>query len=169
MMLNDLAILPEMGILLQEMNQRSELIWRSLIRQWNFEVQKMEAECPNLFYLTLSGRKRYNPMNWFNQEYHLQLLCQFPSDPHPVGDGYKLRESKDWWVKMSPWLNNLVSFLRVAIPIAKAVGDVIDTTAFDHIKNQMALIEEITKSIPELSNLDTLDDSVEQPNLNRDL
>jgi internalin A len=162
------VLLPEMALRLQELNQQSELIWRMLMRQWNFEMQRMEAECPNVFFLTLGSRQRFNPKNWVSQEYRLQLVCQHPPGPHPVGDGYSLREAQDWWVKMSPWLNHLVTFLKVAIPMWKAIGDVYDTVDFDHMKNQLTLVEEISKNIPGLASLDTLEGATAHPRLNRD-
>jgi hypothetical protein len=68
--------------LLMEVNQRSELIWRELIRQWNVEMQHEELECPNVFILTLGKRKRFDPKNWVSQEYHLYLICQHPIVKH---------------------------------------------------------------------------------------
>jgi len=72
------VLLPEMALRLQELNQQSELIWRMLMRQWNFEMQRIEAECPNVFFLTLGSRQRFNPKNWVAQEYRLHLVCQHP-------------------------------------------------------------------------------------------
>src|SRR5439155_23935297 len=77
-------------------------------------------------------------------------------------------EAQDWWVKMSPWLNHLVEFLKIAIPMGKAIGNVYDTVDFDHMKNQLALVEEISKHIPALASLDTLRDATTHPRLNRD-
>jgi len=164
--LHDLTILPEVTLLLKEMNQRSELIWRTLLRQWNFEMQNMEAECPNIFLLTLGSRKRFNPKNWVSQEYQLYLVCQHPLAPHPIGDSYKLREAKEWWVRMSPWFNHLFNFLKVALPIGKAIGDVYNMIDLDHVKNQIVLIEEIIQNIPELIKLNSLDNAVPHPVLN---
>jgi internalin A len=180
-----LEISTEMATFLKEINQRAELIWRALLRQWNFEMKRMEAECPNIFFLTLTkkadftsqnwmhrlvqdGKKRFNPQNWVSQEYGLYLVCQHPSGPHPVGEGYSLREAKDWWINVNPWLNYLVSFLKVAIPVGKAFGDVYDTIDFDHMSHQIALMEEITNNIPALANLDTLANGVPEPHLNHD-
>jgi hypothetical protein len=79
-----------------------------------------------------------------------------------------LREAKDWWIKVSPWFNHLITALKVAVPMGKAIGDVYDAIDFDHIKNQVALMEEITKNIPQLTNLDTLESTVPESHLHYD-
>jgi internalin A len=61
---------------------------------------------------------------------------------------------------MSPWLNRLSILLKVGIPLTKAVGDVFDKIDVDQMKDQIALVEEITKNLPMLPMLDTLDTSV---------
>jgi small GTP-binding protein len=160
MIQRELTSLPEMRQLLIEVNQRSELIWRELIRQWNVEMQREELECPSVFILTLGKSQRFNPKNWVSQEYQLYLICQHPEAPHQVGNGYSLREAKDWWITMSPWLNRLSILLKVGIPLTKGVGDVFDKIDIDQMKNQIALIEEIAKDLPMLPTLDTLDKSV---------
>ena len=154
----DASGLPEMRQLLIEVNQRSELIWRELIRQWNVEMQREELECPSVFMLILGKSQRFNPKNWVSQEYQLYLICQHPEAPHQAGNGYSLREAKDWWITMSPWLNRLSILLKVGIPLTKAIGDVFDKIDVDQMKDQIALVEEITKDLPMLPMLDTLDD-----------
>jgi internalin A len=156
----DLTGLSVMQRLLIEMNQRSELIWREIIRQWNVEMQHEELECPNLFFLTFGKSTRFNPKNWVSQEFQLYLVFQRPEGPHQVGDGNSLRAAREWWTTMSPWLNRLTTLLKVGISLTTAVGDVIDEIGIGHIKNHIALIEEITKDLPLLPWLDTLDSAV---------
>src|SRR6266702_357808 len=48
--------LEKLDVILGKLNQQSELIARNFTRQWNLEMQKMEAECPNTFFL-ISGKK----------------------------------------------------------------------------------------------------------------
>src|SRR6266436_7567392 len=100
----------------------SELLNRNFTRQWNLEMAKMEAECPNTFFLTRGGSSHFNPKNWVSQEYRLYLICQHPPGPHPVGDGYPVRQAEEWWVTLSPWLNYLIKFLQFGIPMGKAIG-----------------------------------------------
>lgn len=166
-----LTLLPEMFTTLKGLDQLSELIWRQMLRQWNYEMQRIEAECPNIFFLSLSttGKwKRLKPKNWVSQEFLLYLICQHPPGPHPVGEGYSLREAKDWWLTMSPWFNHLMTVLKFALPIGKAIGDIYDATGIGHIQKQIALMEEINTRIPELSKLNSLSEAALDPYLHRD-
>src|SRR5205085_94797 len=49
--------LQKLDVILERLNQQSELIVRNFTRLWNFEMKKDEIECPNVFFLKLgSGR-----------------------------------------------------------------------------------------------------------------
>ena len=166
-----LTLLPEMFTTLQGLDQLTQLIWRQMLRQWNYEMQRLEAECPNIFFLSISPTskwKRLNPKNWVSQEYMLHLICQHPSGPHPVGEGYSLREAEDWWLAVSPWLNRVVNLLKVALPVGKAFGDIYDATGIEQIKKQIALMEEINTRIPKLGKLDSLSEAASDPHLHHD-
>ena len=43
--------LQKLDIILEKLHQQSEWLVRNFTRQWNFEMQKIEAECPNTFLL----------------------------------------------------------------------------------------------------------------------
>jgi internalin A len=165
---DDLLVLPELRQLLNEVNQRSELMWRELIRQWNVELHREEAECPDIIFLTLGKSKRFNPKNWVSQEYRIYLVCQHPPGPHQVGKGYSVREAKEWWITVSPWLNRLITILKIGLPMTKALGDVVDQVDMDQMKNQVALMEEITRDLSTLPALNTLESAVTEPNLRHD-
>ncbi|MGA7732422.1 MAG: COR domain-containing protein, partial [Chloroflexia bacterium] len=90
--------------LLEGHDQLRELITREFARQWNYEMKRLEAECPSTFLLKTGDNWRADPRNWISKEYELTLVCQHPPGPHPVGDDYKLRESSEWWAAISPWL-----------------------------------------------------------------
>lgn len=137
--------------MLERLAQHSELIGRNFARQWNLEMQKLEAECPNAFWLTTHGRGAFNPKDWASQQYRLYLLCQHPPAPHTVGEGYTLRQSLEWWLTVSPWLNQLVKFVKFGVPMGKAVGAVYDEAAFEKAKAHAELMEEMTKAIPQVA------------------
>jgi hypothetical protein len=166
-----LTLLPEIFTTLKGLDQLTELVWRQMLRQWNYEMQRREAECPNIFFLTLSTKdkwKRFDPKNWVSQEYLLHLICQHPMVPHPVGDGYSLRDAKDWWLNIRPWFNRLVTTLKIVLPVGKAFGNIYDASGVEHIQKQIELMEEINSHIPELGKLDTLSEAVSNPHAHRD-
>lgn len=144
--------------MLEEVNQRSELIWRDSTRRWNLEMEKLEAECPNTFFLLPEDGSRFNPRNWVSQEYRLYLMCQHPPDPHSVGDGYSVRRAEEWWVEVSPWLHHLIKFLKFGVPMGKAIGAFYDEDAGDKMKANIGLLEEITKGLPQ----HTIEDSIKR-------
>ncbi|MGB8509009.1 MAG: hypothetical protein WCD76_11550 [Pyrinomonadaceae bacterium] len=137
--------------ILEKLAQQSELIGRNFTRYWNFEMQRLEAECPSTFWLATHGRDALNLKDWVTQQYRLYLLCQHPPAPHTVGDGYLLRQSQEWWLTVSPWLNQLIKFIKFGVPMGKAVGAVYDETVFEKAKAQTDLMSEITKTIPQLA------------------
>jgi internalin A len=146
--LGGLDQLPALRSLLEEVNQRSELIGRDFTRLWNLEMKKLEAQCPNTFFLVPGDSSAWNLMNWVSQEYRMYLICQHPPGPHPVGNGYRVRQAEEWWAAVSPWLNHLVRFLKFAVPMGSAVGAVYNEAAIDEMKNNIKLMEAITKNLP---------------------
>ncbi len=137
-------------ILIQQVKQLSELNVRHFTRQWNLEMRKIETECPNTFVLLPGSRSSFNPKNWISQSYTLHLLCQYPSGPHRLDgqDGYDLTQSKEWWVKVSPWLKYMVTFLKHSIPLVGPVGTMMDEIDFKNFDSEIKLLEKMTEDLP---------------------
>src|SRR6266568_2070074 len=154
--------LEKLDVILGKLNQQSELIARNFTRQWNFEMKKMEAECPNTFFLITGENKPFDPKNWVSRDYRLYLVCQHPSGPHQVGDSYQLRKSKEWWTTVGPWLNHLINFLKFAVPMGKAVGVVVEAVDIlpdiKQIQANIDLLEQITQDLPDLASHDSMKD-----------
>jgi internalin A len=91
-------LLHDNSMLWQRLNQLCEWNVRQFTRLWNFEMRKMEAECPNTFYIVPGSTTPFNLKNWISENYKLFLMCQFPSGPHCIREskGYDLRQTKDW-------------------------------------------------------------------------
>jgi internalin A len=155
-----------LDIILGKLNQQSELISRNFTRQWNLEMQKMEAECPNTFFLIRGENKPFDPKSWVSRDYRLYLVCQHPLDPHQVGDSYHVRKSKEWWATVGPWLNHLINFLKYAVPMGKAVGVVVEAVDIlpdiKQIQAHIDLLEHITQNLPELASYDSMIDVNQQ-------
>lgn len=162
--IRELGSLKKVDLILDKLNQQSELIVRNFTRQWNLEMQKLEAECPSTFWLATPGRDVFNPKDWVSQEYKMYLLCQHPPAPHSVGDGYRLREAQVWWKEVSPWLNHLIRFLKYGVPLGKAIGAVYDEASVKERETQIGLMEEITKALPEPTQLDLIREPLQEQN-----
>jgi hypothetical protein len=63
--------LKKLDFIVDKLNQQSELIGRNFTRQWNLEMKKFEAECPNTFFLISGKNKPFDPKNWVSQDYRL--------------------------------------------------------------------------------------------------
>jgi internalin A len=148
--------LNKLDIILDKLNQQSELICRNFTRQWNYEMQRIEAECPNTFFLLPGSSKKFSPKIWVSEEYQLFLLCQHPPQPHQVGDGYKLRKAENWWLTISPWLNHALSFLKYAVPLASGAEKIINPDLIKAFQDQIDLLEKILDDLPELDALDSM-------------
>jgi len=158
--------LEKLDVILGKLNQQSELIARNFTRQWNLEMKKMEAECPNTFFLITGENKPFDPKNWVSRDYRLYLVCQHPPGPHQVGDSYQLRRSKEWWTTVGPWLSHLINFLKFAVPMGKAVGVVVEAVDImpdiKQIQANIDLLEQMVQDMPEFASYDTMKDVIEQ-------
>lgn len=145
------------SVMREQNAQMFELLNYNFTRQWNLEMKKIEAECPNTFVLLPSKGKPFNPKNWVSHEYRLHLMCQHPPGPHKVeGEGYSLRQAEAWWVTVSPWLNYLIKFLKFGVPMGKAIGAVVDEVDVKQMQTYIDLLDEITKELPEFADLASL-------------
>ncbi|HEX3642616.1 MAG TPA: hypothetical protein VHV10_15110, partial [Ktedonobacteraceae bacterium] len=89
-----------------------------------------------------------------SQKYKLFLMCQYPSKPHYVRDseGYDLYQTKDWWLKISPWLKHLLKFLEYgiehSISIQSEVSDIIPhRQRYKQVNQQVELLNKITEEL----------------------
>ena len=149
-------LLSNNGVLLQQLQRLNQLCeWhvRQFMRLWNFEMRKMETECPNTFFLIPGSTTLFNPQNWISCDYKLFLMCQYPRSPHCIHDskGYDLRQTRDWWVKVSPWLKYLIAFLKFSVPITGGVlGVMLNEEMYKRIDKWVELLEKITEDIPDI-------------------
>jgi GTPase SAR1 family protein len=154
-------------LLLRKLDQQSELIARNFTRLWNLEMHKIEAECPNTFFLIPGKHRPFNPKNWVSHDYQVFLMCQHPPGSHCVGDGYELRKSREWWTTVSPWLKHLITFLKFGVPMGHAIGAVVDGVDIKNMAAQIGLLEKITEDLAAIPALDSVD-HVEQPHLSKE-
>jgi internalin A len=141
----------ELQRLMQRVEQQSELIARDFTRQWNMEMQKLEAECPNTFVLTVGDDSAWNPKNWVSQECQMHLVCQHPSGPHRAGKGYSVRKANEWWRNVRPWVSRLVTFFKYGVPLGKAIGVVYDAVDVKLLEDSISLMEEIVNDVSEFA------------------
>ena len=139
-------------LLLQQVSLLTEWNVRNFTRLWNLEMHRMEAECPNTFFLIPEHRTGFNPKQWIGHKFTLFLVCQHPPGPHMVDEehGYTLEVPRGWWKAVAPWLKYLVAFLKFGVPLGDVLGAVIDATDFKAIENQLKLLEKIIEDLPKM-------------------
>ncbi len=136
--------------LVQETNQLIEWSVRNFTRLWNLQMRWLEAECPNTFVLLPGSKSRFNPKDWIGQEYTLHLLCQHPSGPHRLdAPGYDLRRSRSWWIKLSPWLKHLATFLKYGVPLFGMARPIIDILSTGNMDAELDLLKNISDDLPD--------------------
>jgi internalin A len=145
-------------LLILQMQQLYEWNVRNFTRLWNLEMHRLEAECPNTFVLVTNSKTSFHPKNWISESYTLLLMCQNPTTPHciPNDKGYELRQSKEWWSALYPWIKNLVTLLKYGVPLAGAVGAIVDAVDFKNFDAQVQLLEKISEDLPDIVESDPL-------------
>ncbi|MBC8264798.1 MAG: hypothetical protein H8E47_11815 [Anaerolineales bacterium] len=139
--------------LLVKNTQLSEQLNRNFTRLWNLEMDKLDVTCPNTFILMPSGRRVFDPRNLFNTEFTLYLMCQHPAGPHIVKEqeGYRVPQSKEWWVKIAPWLKHLREFLKY-VPVGTALAEAYEAVA---IEASLKIFDTVLTNLPEIITADT--------------
>ena len=85
-----------------------------------------------------------------------RVLASFASEHAPVRSehiGWAEQEPEDWWRTVSPWLGRLVKLVKAGIPIAAAVGAVVDEAATLQRDVDIQLLESILATLAEPSAL----------------
>ena len=120
----------------------------------------LESECPNAFILTSESQMPFNPKNLISQKYKLYLLCQYPSGPHRISDdkGYEVRKPHGWWVKISPWLKHLATFVKYGFPIAGISMAAFDHKDFQTLNNEIDLLSKLHEELSEIVDSDASQD-----------
>ncbi len=138
--------------LVQQVNLSVEGNVRNFTRLWNLEMQRLEAECPNTFFLIPEQRRAFNPKKWIGYKYTMYLVCQHPPGPHIVDEehGYPLEIPKEKWKELVPWLKRIITFLKFVAPLVSPLGGIVDAADFKAIDNQLKLLETLTGDIPNM-------------------
>ena len=136
---------------LTQLNQGQEFLYRTML---NLERNKLTKGCPGLFVLGRISRRPINPQDWVSRAYRLWLMCEYPQGPHTIkGEkGYEVRQAKEWWNTMSPWLLRIVKVLKVGLPMVKDIGDIFDQVNKDRFAAEIDVFNEILAGLPEISN-----------------
>lgn len=132
--------------------QLSEQLTREATRTWNLLTSNLSSEAPSTFLLMPGERSTFNPRNLFDTDFTLYLLCQHPAGPHLVkGEkGYPLPHGREWWVKVSPWLRELIKYLKY-VPKASGVAAAYDQQYYKMIELNVEIFKTAVEITPEFT------------------
>ena len=135
---------------LDRIEQGQQGILRAQLRSWNLQMQQLHKPCPGLFLLTRSQAFAVNPRDWVSRPYRLHLLCQYPAGPHRMeGEpGYEIRQGKEWWMEISPWLRCLVEVLQIGMPLGRSLGAIANQAMMNRFNNELNVFQEILNDLP---------------------
>lgn len=132
--------------------QLSEQLTREATRTWNLLTSNLSSEAPSTFLLMPGERSTFNPRNLFDTNFMLYLLCQHPAGPHLVkGEkGYPLPHGREWWIKVSPWLRELIKYLKY-VPKASGIAVAYDQNYYKTIELNVEIFKTALDITPELT------------------
>jgi GTPase SAR1 family protein len=144
------GLLEDNKALLVQNLQFSEQLTRESTRMWNLLTQTLSSEAPSTFLLMPGERSGYDPRNLFDQDFTLYLLCQHPAGPHmvPGEKGYSTPRSRDWWAKVTPWLAEIVKYLKY-LPKASGVLQAYDEQFYKNIAFNVELFKTVLEVTPD--------------------
>ena len=125
-------------------------ISRRILKALAMETQ----ECPRLFsMLPITSKKT----DIGKETYILTLWCEHPGKEHPVckigsdGEGeYKIKEAKEWLVKIAPYASLIARTLKTVVPIGGAVVKAVaDETLLKEISGKLDLMEKTVSTLLE--------------------
>lgn len=145
----------ELRRMFARLDQGQEFLYRTIL---HLERQKVGKSCPGLFVLERASRTLLHPHDWVSRGYRLRLLCQYPHGPHPIKgeQGYEVRQGKEWWNTMSPWLRRIVKILEVGMPLGKAVNEVFKQVDIERFAPEIEVFNEILGDLPAIDAIDDL-------------
>jgi len=112
-------------------------------------MQKVNADCPSTFLLLPDSSTFFSVEAWFNRRYRLHLICQHPGTPHPVGEGYVIKEARDWWATVSPLISPMITFLKCAIPLGNVGG--VAQGMLEQMQTGVDFLEQLEGMLPEVA------------------
>ncbi len=85
------------------------------------------------------------------QKYRLTLWCEHPDEPHPCQENgeYTIERPKEWYAKVSPYLNGISKVLKVVSPLAERAFEVgLGHKTMEESKAYFELVEKSADALP---------------------
>ena len=131
------------------------------IRQVKRALSAEINDCPLLFSLIQITSKGLRRLRVDELRFRLTLWCEHPDHMHPWPDAsYIIDQPREWLIRISPYMNTLLTILRSAVPAAaSAAGMVLTPRQLQHAQNELQLMTTLASELPHVST-DPLSDSL---------
>jgi hypothetical protein len=119
---------------------------RRVLRAVSCEI----TDCPLLFTLTEQSASGVRRLRFDQRNYHLVLWCEHPGYWHPWPQAsYTLNQPKEWLVRIGPYATLILKALKLAMPLAGPVADVVLTDQqLASARHQLDLMTAIVAELP---------------------
>jgi Leucine-rich repeat (LRR) protein/GTPase SAR1 family protein len=128
------------------LTEQSDYIQRLLLRLQRLAQTQQEARCPSVFAVVNADRKRLT-----GTAYEIHLYCEEPGAwhrlPEPRGV-YPVTQPAEWFRKLGPYLQHLLTVLKHAAPLTGPVLGVAVGTLDEQIKADCELMKELAAQVP---------------------
>lgn len=119
---------------------------RSIMTAVSSEV----PDCPRLF--TLESQVPWNKLaKIWRSAFDLTLWCEQPGGWHSWPEAtYRVKDPKEWVKRAAPYINIVVSILKLAVPIATGVsGLAVSDIEYVRIERQLDFMNALAEALPE--------------------
>jgi len=104
-----------------EVRQEVDLKLRDHIRLMNEMLDNREFNsAPAVVSIEAVDGGKFNPKNWFENDYVLRPFCEWEGGAHPIDFSVPFKMTKEWWVKTAPRLSLAVKVLSAGVQMACA-------------------------------------------------
>ncbi len=130
----------------EKVTDQTEYAQRMFLKLHSMAQRQQEARCPSVFAL-VPVRKRLS----FRSAYELRLYCEEPGAWHrlPEPEGcYPITKPHKWLSKFGPYLQQLLTVLKLVAPLVGPVLGVSVDKLADSIKADCELMKELIAQVP---------------------
>ncbi|HEY2695647.1 MAG TPA: hypothetical protein VGJ45_09275 [Pseudonocardiaceae bacterium] len=125
---------------------QSDYAQRMFLRLQQLLQTQQEARCPSVFAVVPADRRRLT-----GSAYEIHLYCEEPGSWHRLAEGsgvYPVTQPHEWFVKLGPHLQRLISVLKHAAPLAGPVLGVAFGVLNEQLKADVELMKELAGQSP---------------------
>jgi internalin A len=126
---------------------QTEYTQRMFLKILRLAQEQQEVRCPSIFSVVRGKSGRIG-----GAAFELRLYCEEPGSWHPLPEPagrYQIHEPAEWLQKIGPHLNQLLTVLKHAAPLAGPVLGMAVGTVSERVTAEIDAMTELINQIPE--------------------